>query len=78
MGVGAVDGAKPVKKPPRRPVRKLVVVSDLHCGSTVGLLPRDAKTLEGNRIKPNNVQAWLADRWDEAMVFVSEVVGSDP
>ena len=64
--------------PPRRAIRKLVLVSDLHCGSIAGLLPRNAKTLHGNRIHHNAAQAWLADRWDEAMRFVQDSCKDDP
>lgn len=62
----------------KKSIRKVVVVSDLHCGSTVGLLPRNAKTLEGQRVQPNKAQAWLQDRWDEAMRFVEDATRGEP
>jgi hypothetical protein len=46
-------------------LRLAVVISDLHCGSTVGLLPSDFATLEGNPIHLNPVQEWLLGCWSD-------------
>lgn len=57
----------------------LVVVSDLHCGSTVGLLPPDSETSSGNTVGfgKNHHQAWLWEKWCEAVAQVSAIAGKD-
>lgn len=58
----------------------MVVVSDTHCGSEVGLSPRKFKLRNGNVviIGDNLIQQWLADQWDIAMGRVIEIAGKDP
>src|SRR5687767_11379157 len=59
--------------------RVAVVVNDIHSGSTVGLLPPDFETLEGNRIAQNRFQQWLWACWTHAtQTWLPAVVGSDP
>lgn len=41
----------------------VVVVGDLHAGSSVGLMPPTFKTDDGNIITQNAAQAWLWGRW---------------
>lgn len=55
----------------------LVVVSDLHCGSDVGLAPPKTKTAKGNIIGfgDNVHQAWLWDRWLEGAAAIKSIVG---
>lgn len=57
----------------------LVVVSDLHCGSSVGLCPPDFKTKYGNAVGfgDNIHQAWLWDKWQEAFEEVDAILGND-
>lgn len=57
-----------------------VVVSDLHCGSEVGLSPREFKLRRGNvvSIGGNVCQAWLADEWERAVSRVAEIVNGEP
>lgn len=55
----------------------LVVVSDLHCGSTVGLLPPGLNTADGTEMVQNAVQRWLWDCWQQAIAFAERVVGDD-
>jgi hypothetical protein len=44
----------------------LAVVSDLHCGSTVGLCPSTGVELDdGSHYTPSDAQVWLWDRWVE-------------
>lgn len=64
----------------KKDCRLLVVVSDLHCGSTVGLMPPEAKTVTGNVIGfgDNACQKWLWERWVDAGEFVKRVCGDDP
>jgi hypothetical protein len=58
----------------------LVVVSDLHCGSSVGLMPPDSESINGNTIGfgKNLHQAWLWEKWKEAQFQALEIVGGDP
>jgi hypothetical protein len=59
--------------------RVVVVVNDIHSGSTAGLLPPDFETLEGNRIAQNRFQAWLWACWSHATTeWLPKVVGCDP
>jgi hypothetical protein len=55
-----------------------VIVSDLHCGSTVGLCPPGLTTADGNEIDPNAVQKWLWQSWERALAFVDATCGNDP
>lgn len=61
-----------------KPLKLNVVISDIHCGSTVALMPPGFVTSEGQEIKQNPVQKWLWDCWRRAEDFIGEVVGSDP
>jgi hypothetical protein len=57
----------------------LVVLSDLHCGSTVGLLPPDFTTDEGNSIGQTPCQEWLWGCWKDATEnWLPSVIDSDP
>jgi hypothetical protein len=64
-------------------IRLLVVLSDLHAGSTLSLCPPDFATLEGNTVQPNAVQRWLWSCWrnlnDEWLPSViGGEIGKDP
>lgn len=60
------------------PVTKLVVVSDLHVGSTLGVLHPGFKTLEGNSVGQNPIQKWLWKAWKHLWeVEVPSFVGKD-
>lgn len=51
--------------------RALVICSDLHCGSTVGLLhPDGVQTDDQTWVKPSPVQEWL---WEQHERFVDDV-----
>jgi hypothetical protein len=58
----------------------LVVVSDLHCGSSVGLMPPDSEIVGGNTIHfgKNHHQSWLWNCWQDAQAQVGKLVGRDP
>jgi len=58
----------------------LVVVSDIHCGSDVGLAPPETETEKGNVIGfgKNHHQSWLWDRWLEAAAQVKAIIGKTP
>jgi len=61
-----------------KPTKLIVVVSDLHCGSTVGLMPPEFVTEEGNALMQNPLQKWLWDCWLRAQDFAHAVVNGDP
>jgi hypothetical protein len=59
-------------------IRKVLVLSDMHCGSTVGLLPPGCKTLEGTALQANDVQQWVWDCWvDFHERWLPTVIGPD-
>ena len=76
--------AKKTKKPappavtaPRRP-ELILVVSDIHCGSTVGLLPPNLETLEGQVIEQNAIQQFLWEAWLTMLLWVErETAGAN-
>lgn len=57
-----------------------VVVSDLHCGSAVGLWPDNHETSTGNKIAlGNNLhQQWLWQCWQEKDEQIQKHFGKDP
>ncbi len=59
-------------------VRLLVVVSDLHCGSTMGLCPPDTAVVDGGFWGLNKPQEWLWERWLAFQDWVSRTVGDEP
>lgn len=62
------------KRPkPARP-DKLLVISDIHVGSTLGLLPPGYTTIEGNKIEQNAVQLFLWWCWLDLMANVERAM----
>lgn len=60
-------------------IRKLLVISDLHCGSTYGLLPPGFVTQEENPVHQNPLQAWAWSNWlDWQGQWWDERIGDDP
>jgi hypothetical protein len=55
----------------------LIDVSDIHCGSVVGLAPPKTKTDSGNEISfgENLHQAWLWECWQEMVKNVGKIIG---
>lgn len=54
----------------------VAVVSDLHCGSSVGLCPSDGITLDdGQVILPSKAQRWLWKQWQAFWAEVFERAG---
>ncbi len=51
----------PVKKKTDQPL--ILFISDIHCGSTVGLMPEVIETKEGQIVRPNKFQNWMLDHW---------------
>lgn len=54
---------------------RVLVVSDLHCGSTVALCPPGFDTEEGQTIGLSDWQAWMWDRWRELIGYTKERYG---
>jgi hypothetical protein len=53
--------------------RLILVLSDLHVGSTVGLWPADFLSNEGNPIGQNHFQKWLWKCWQDMNQWVAKV-----
>lgn len=47
----------------KKPIRHILAISDLHCGSTVGLCPPDFKMVKGGTYGLNRSQQWLWVKW---------------
>lgn len=58
--------------------RLVVAMSDLHVGSTVGLLQPAFVTHEGTPVGQNDLQKWLWSSWEDCGAWMREVIGSDP
>lgn len=69
-----------MSKPPKRgsvPAKPVVLLlaSDTHCGSTVGLCPPEGVRLDdGGEYKPSKAQAWLWWCWEQALSTTAEAV----
>ena len=55
----------------------VLLLSDLHVGSTIGLWPKDFVSNEGNPIGQNKFQEWLWKCWEDALVWSQKVIGKD-
>lgn len=68
------------KKKSEGKISLLVACSDLHCGSSVGLMPPDSENLAGNTIGfgKNKHQEWLWECWQHALGKVAAIAGCDP
>ncbi len=60
------------------PVRCVVVVADVHAGSTKGLLPPDFINLEDSPIAQNPMQRWLWECWLRGLAFIGETLDGAP
>jgi hypothetical protein len=56
----------------------LVLLSDTHIGSTVGLWPEGFISNEGYPIGQNNLQKWLWKCWNDCQEWIGSIVGDDP
>lgn len=56
----------------------VIVVSDIHCGSDVGLAPPETKTKNGNVIGfgDNLHQAWLWEKWLSGIAQIKQILGN--
>lgn len=58
--------------------RLVVVLADLHCGSTYGIMPPGFHTKEGNEIGLNEVQKWLWECWNDCWAWFYKLAGRAP
>lgn len=56
----------------------LIIVSDLHCGSTVGLCPPDYPLLDDGAWQLNKVQRWIWDHWTKWIHWVEDYTKDRP
>jgi len=57
--------------------RIIVLLSDLHIGSTVGLWPKGFTSNEGYPIGQNKMQEWLWKCWEDCQKWIDTTVGKD-
>lgn len=57
-----------------KPVRCIVILSDIHAGSTKAILPPNFKTLEGQPVGQSAIQQWLWAGWEAAHSWLSGIV----
>jgi hypothetical protein len=63
--------------PPTDQPRVLVILSDIHAGSSKAVLPPGFVTVEGNEVKQNVLQSWQWQCWQRMQDFVADRVGAD-
>lgn len=68
------------KAPTAKPgeIAAIVVLSDIHAGSTKGLLPPGFVTLEGQDVSQNVFQRFLWKCWGRTGQFIDEQLGTSP
>jgi hypothetical protein len=59
-------------------IRQLVIISDIHAGSTKAILPPGFKTLEAQPIEQSSIQKWLWECWTRAHAWLEEKAGGKP
>ncbi len=59
-------------------IRLIAVVSDIHCGSSVGLLPPGFVLAEGQEIGQSKRQKWLWQAWTDTWNRFYEYAGDEP
>jgi hypothetical protein len=62
----------------RKTPRAIVVLSDIHAGSTVALMPPEFTTLEGVVLTQNPIQKWLWECWQDAQGWIDQTMDGDP
>lgn len=58
-------------------LRLLAIVSDIHSGSTVALMPPALKTAEGTEVKPSSLQGWFWECWERGNEWLADLAGKD-
>lgn len=59
------------------PIRLVLVVSDLHSGSTVAAMPPEFETIDGCKVVANPVQSWFYDKWQRMNEWAFACVSDD-
>lgn len=63
----------------KKRLKYLAVISDLHSGCRLSLMPREGFTLdEGTEVKPSPIQLKLSDMWDEYWAWVDKETLGEP
>lgn len=62
----------------RSALRLAVLVSDIHAGSTVAVMPPRLELAEGLTVEPNALQRWYWACWQRAIRWVNETADGDP
>lgn len=52
-----------------------LIVSDLHCGSVVGLVPPDFECEEEQRVRHSPITGWIWDQWQALLPWVQQHTG---
>lgn len=63
---------------PSKLCRTVVVLADIHAGSSKGLLPPEFINLEDIAIPQNPMQVWLWECWIRTLGSVNEIMNGDP
>jgi hypothetical protein len=58
-------------------IKLLAIVSDLHAGSTYGILPPGFHTRNGNEIGLNDYQKWIWDCWGDCWGWFDKLRGKE-
>jgi hypothetical protein len=58
------------------PGRWTIVISDTHCGSSMGLLPPEFESPETGPIGQNDFQKWLWKQWSDLWAYVHALPGT--
>lgn len=64
--------------PSRSRTRLAVVLSDIHAGSTVALMPPSLTLAEQQEVRANALQAWYWQCWQHALKWVRAAADGDP
>lgn len=61
-----------------KPIRVVAVLSDLHAGSVVALMPPTFTTANDQEVKQNPLQAWYWECYKKTLNWIDDVVYDDP
>lgn len=61
-----------------KPIRQVVVVSDIHAGSTVAICPPVLELAEGLEVRPNALQSWFWQCWLDLLAWIDQETGGEP
>ena len=59
-------------------IRVVAVISDLHAGSVVAVMPPVFKTANDQEVRQNPLQAWYWECWKRTLGWIDETIGDDP